>query len=752
MNKIIKVLTSLTIVFLLSLVFTTPKVNAAISGDDIEELRGVWVSTVSNIDIAKQTNTTEKAINDYKAKLLSIIERVEFLGLNAIFFQIRPANDALYDSELNPYSKYLVGYGVNPGWDMLGWFIERCHERGIELHAWLNPYRVTGETTITDGMTTEEINQVKFNLRDQLLKVDPDCNNPLAIENDEEFLSTVVAGKEGKLILNPAKETSINHIVNSIDEIIKNYDVDGIHFDDYFYPSGGIEAKYDTADYQEYVNGGGTLDIKDWRRENVNKMIERVHETVEAHNSTNPTHQVAFGVSPAAVWAPNSQSCADRGQPGGMNVVCGSYSTYTDLYADTKKWVEEEWLDYILPQVYYPMGEDYKTIVKWWSEVVSKVDVKLYIGTAIYRVSEWSNGGEIKQQFEFIDSNPTVKKNVSGFVLFSYRNLISPDSYMTLATNNIRIYCAKGALHPVYNINTSQITKDPEIKIYQLNGKYSVQFKEVPNANGYILYGIPKGQAVDFNASTTAIKNAYNQATGDYLRVETINATTLENFDYYLRVFDANNKEHAYYKVDFENAIQNEGAKITVLEFNNESSYEIGEEVIVKFKAESEVGLPLTVYTESSIDGSDFSFKSNLTADDDGIYTYKYSPFKEGLVRIRITANDTDVDSSLILGPITVGSETLSHTHTACPECGLCTSSDCDGKDTDKCQGHEEHIHTECPTCGLCTSSDCDGIDADKCPGHKTDGGNSGSSCNFGAYMILPLTMACALILIRKRD
>ena len=168
MNKFIKVLTTIVITLLLTVVVFVPKSEAAISGENVSELRGVWVSTVSNIDITTQKGTGEKAIKDYQNVLLTILDKVESTGLNAIFFQIRPANDALYESKYNVWSEFLAGYGVNPGWDMLSWFIEKAHERGIELHAWLNPYRVTA-SSVTNGKTAEEIKQIKLDLRAKTL-------------------------------------------------------------------------------------------------------------------------------------------------------------------------------------------------------------------------------------------------------------------------------------------------------------------------------------------------------------------------------------------------------------------------------------------------------------------------------------------------------------------------------------------------------------------------------------------------------
>ena len=284
-----KIVTAVLLVFTLMFFVKTPQpVEALVLNDSLEELRGVWVSTVSNLDITKQNGKTEKAINDYKNELIDILNKAESYGINAIFFQVRPSNDAFYESEYNPWSQFFYQHGVNPGWDMLSWFIEECHNRGIEFHAWLNPYRVTASKVASFSDGEAKINEYKFNLRAQAQNLYPNINNPLNIQDDEEFLSTIVLGAEGQMVLNPAKEATINHVTNTIKELIEKYNVDGVHFDDYFYPSGGIETKYDSQDYNAYKQAGGTLGIEDWRRDNVDRMVKSVSDVVAEYNLNNP--------------------------------------------------------------------------------------------------------------------------------------------------------------------------------------------------------------------------------------------------------------------------------------------------------------------------------------------------------------------------------------------------------------------------------------------------------------------------------
>ena len=693
MRKLIKVLTTFVITLLLTLVVSAPKTEAAITGEDVSELRGVWVSTVSNIDISKQNGTTQKAIKEYQGKLTAILDKVENFGLNAIFFQIRPANDALYESAYNPWSEFLAGFGVNPGWDMLSWFINEAHARGIELHAWLNPYRVTA------SQVSGDIKQAKLDLRAKTLKVAPELDSPLTIKDDEEFLSTIVMGAEGKLILNPAKERTIEHIEKTIEEIITKYNVDGIHFDDYFYPNGGTEA--DVTDYNAYVKDGGSLNIDDWRRSNVDNMVERVHNLIEKHNNDNPNSSVAFGISPAAVWAPNNTNCADRGQPGGMNVICQSYSSYTDLYADTKKWVEEEWLDYILPQVYYNFGDDYKEIVKWWANVVSKTDVKLYIGTAIYRVSEWKDGLVIDKQFDYNNSTEFLKKNVSGFVLFSYRNLVSSESNTVTAQNTITTYCLKDALHPTYGYQKGTVNEKVDVTIYKTQKDYIIKFNEIENANGYVIYGVEKGSTeYNFADPTIPIKEAINQIDGTKEHILKVTQNSVAKFDYVLRVYDVNNNPANYTVISFDNALENEGP-IVVHNLDSNKKYELGETIEIVVNVDSPAELPLNVAMEVSINGGNYLTNYYLVDNGDGTYSYEFVTFKEGTLSFKFIASDGDKEKVVEVGPISVGEQTEE------PE------------------------------------------DKPEKPSGST---GSGMSCNFGSFMILPVIAGIALIILRKRE
>ena len=395
MKKIIKI-SSITFMSLLVMVSSFLILKAwdapTVKKYELEEVefRSVWVCTVANMDVQKQIGTSPEAIQAWKDQYLDILYNSKAMGMNAIIFQVRPCNDAFYPSKYNPWSEYLAGFGVDPGWDPLEWMLEVTHAAGLEYHAWLNPYRTstgalsyypttkdqaTGSTYWGDYSTSEAYNykQEYFKgLADTLRNNNNVVDNPI-METGSTLNHQIVYGSESKFVLNPADPVTIELLDNTIKELVENYDIDGIHFDDYFYPDDssykGTNADYknitfstqpdiDYADYKSYLNDGGTLSIYDFRRDNVNRLIKTLSDTIRELNKTDD-YICAFGISPAARWAPSIESCpagSPRAAEGGEAGSCNNYYSYSDLYADTRKWVLEDWIDYILPQAYTYLG------------------------------------------------------------------------------------------------------------------------------------------------------------------------------------------------------------------------------------------------------------------------------------------------------------------------------------------------------------------------------------------------------------
>ena len=715
MKKIIsRILLVIALVLTIGFV-SSAKVNAVVYSDNPVELHGVWVATVSNIDIAKQGGTSAQAIQTYKDRLTTILNKMENFGMNAMFFQVRPANDAFYESAYNPWSEYFVGRGVNPGWDMLSWLATECHKRGIQLHAWLNPYRVTGSNVYDFKKDSlESINNVKKALRASIKGTGQNINNPILIENDEEFLEEIVAGAEDKLVLNPARQATIDHITNTISELINNYDLDGIHFDDYFYPSGGIEQGVEQKDYAAYKANGGSLDIKNWRRDNVDRMVKAVSDLVADYNQTHDRY-VAFGISPAAVWAPGTESCNDsRAQEGGMNVSCGSYSSYNDLYADTRKWVSNEWLDYILPQDYFPMGGNYEQIVSWWADEVAKTSkVKLYVGTGLYRFSSgsgvWTDPEEINNQMDYVLSKPSIRRNVSGYVMFSYRNLLSSQATPKAAATKLQVRWKSGALLPTYGVSTKTVDFSNgglDLQVFKLNTdsgvKYSVQFKQVANANGYVIYAVTKGVTPDFASSDTIMSKVYNQTIDTSRRNYTMTQAGVNKYDFYLRVFDLNNNVVKTELIDFDHCEENPGPQVSIS--SNVTKCDKGDVIMLNIKAVSVFELPLTVTLYVNHDNEGFGNEHyDITLDENYEAHYEYETFRDEVISFKVEATDKDKTASETTQVIKVGKGTQT------PE-------------------------------------------INPGGGENNNGGGSKSMCSFGSLILLPLLASCALLIIRKRE
>ena len=360
--------------------------TSALSFASNDEMRGLWVASVYGIDYPSKPSTNPDVL---KAEADKIIQTAVDAGMNAIFLQVRPTGDALYDSDIFPWSKFLTGTeGIAPenGFDPLAYWIERAHENGIELHAWINPYRVTRDMSKTETNPFSKLSSY----------------NPAKLSQD-----LLVRYTDGNLYYNPGLPEVEKLIVSGIEEILKSYDVDGIHFDDYFYPGSDFE---DSKAYQTYAYSGESKD--DFRRRVVTHLVKTVDASVHAVDPS-----VRFGISPFGIWA-------NAAHLSGGSATRGNES-YFSHYADTKYWVEQGYVDYIAPQIYWNIGfeiADYEVLAKWWSNVVANTDVDLYIGHAAYRTqytdssSAWYGVNEIKKQMTF---NQTLA-HYGGSIFYNY--------------------------------------------------------------------------------------------------------------------------------------------------------------------------------------------------------------------------------------------------------------------------------------------------------------------------------------------
>ena len=377
---------------------------AAASNGNADDMRGIWVSTVMNLDYPSAKTTDAAAL---KAEADKILDNVKAMNMNTVFLQVRPCGDAFYKSSIFPWSSYISGtQGVAPadGFDPLEYWVSAAHVRGLELHAWINPYR------ITRGGDTEW--------------------NSLAASNPAkgEYADCVVKYSDGNYYYDPGNPRSIDLIVKGALEIVNNYDVDGIHMDDYFYPGTSFN---DDASWKAY--GTGYSNKSDWRRDNVNKLVAELDTKLHQADSS-----IRFGISPQGIWA-NSTTMPNGSATKGNEA-------YTQKFADCVAWINSGTIDYIAPQIYWNVGytvADYSVLAKWWSNAVKGTDVDLYIGMADYRSSNvtdknsvWYGTSELQRQLAINKAD----SNIKGEIHFRYK-LMANDSNIV---NLYKTYYAAG--------------------------------------------------------------------------------------------------------------------------------------------------------------------------------------------------------------------------------------------------------------------------------------------------------------------
>ncbi len=377
--------------------------------DPDSEVRGVWIASVYNIDYPSRTDLSAEEL---KAEIDAILETCVKNNLNTVFFQVRPTCDALYKSELFPVSRSISTTGTLV-FDPLEYIVTEAHQKNIYVHAWVNPLRVT--------MSSHDISALPDG---SPAKDNPEWTVPYA---------------DGKLYLNAGIPNVRLYVADGVREIVENYDVDGIVFDDYFYPypvndASGRQAEFDDAD--EYKLYGGEYDnIADWRRANINQLVELCYRAV---HETDP--ECVFGISPFAVWQNNN------GKNGGSNTT--SLEAYHSLYCDALAWIRGGYIDYISPQIYWTFdtkSAPFDVVTRWWNAQLDGSDVKLYVSHASYRYEdgEWTNPqGELTEQIAFARS----EKYYHGSIFYGYdeinRNINSASNDVKKAFEDEIIYTA----------------------------------------------------------------------------------------------------------------------------------------------------------------------------------------------------------------------------------------------------------------------------------------------------------------------
>lgn len=464
-----------------------------------EMFRGTWIATISNINFPKEKGCSyDHLVREFN----EILDRVEELNLNAIFFQVSPELDAFYESGFRPWSKYLTGEQgkapeyIKEGKDFLRYAIEETRRRGIEFHAWFNPYRVTKDPQV-DKTKEQMINML--------------CDDNFAKQNPH-----LVYAFGGKLFLDPGRGEVIDFIKNTIHEFLSKYDVDGIHFDDYFYPYGsqnikGVSYKFgdNNEDLETFnINSRGIQDIKDWRRDNVNILIRELSSIISHYNFINKK-SVQWGISPFGIYAHKGEEEKNGVKTGnlltGSNTPYGSLSSYRDIYADTLYWINNDLIDYVVPQIYWTFGKKeapYEELVNFWSNALKDKRCQLYIGHGNYGIREvngdksWNNPYEITNQIKF----NSEYDNVLGSVFFSIKDLNKSlestnkrshvyKKYITSLEDDILKYKALVPGKPWLDL--TQTTEIYDLRVLGDDNKYYLFFKDkIENdSKFYVVYG-----------------------------------------------------------------------------------------------------------------------------------------------------------------------------------------------------------------------------------------------------------------------
>ncbi|MEV0152844.1 family 10 glycosylhydrolase [Micromonospora sp. NPDC050686] len=376
------------------------------------QFRAMWIASVTNIDWpSKASWTAPDQVAKQKAEYLGWLDLAQRLNHNAVVVQVRPTADAFWPSPHEPWSEYLTGVrGRDPGWDPLAFLVEESHKRNLEFHAWMNPYRVSMPAP---GGAGADISMLA-----------PD--HPVRQHPDWVFAYPPAGVAGSRLYYNPGLPEVREFVQTAMMDAVEQYDIDGLHFDDYFYPyPSGTWQVPDDATFAAYNRG--FTDRADWRRDNINLLIREMNSKIKAAKPW-----VKFGVSPFGIWRNKS---AD---PAGSDTT-GSQS-YDIISADTRKWIKEEWIDYVVPQLYWYIGQypaaDYARLVPWWAEQVRGTKVQLYIGQADYKSGDpaygsyWMNPNELSDHLTLNRAYPEVLGNVHfSAVQVRANRLGATDSY-----------------------------------------------------------------------------------------------------------------------------------------------------------------------------------------------------------------------------------------------------------------------------------------------------------------------------------
>ena len=439
------------------------------------ELRGVWIASVVNIDWPSANNLTTA---QQKQELIQQLDNHQRAGINAILLQIRPSADALYAKSREPWSRFLTGQpgqAPKPFYDPLEFAIIEAHKRGMELHAWINPYRATFDL-VAANTTPDHITRQK-----------------------PHWFFTY----GGKKLFNPGLPEVREYITGIVMDIVRNYDIDGIHFDDYFYPYPDRGKPIPDAEtFRKYPNGFHNVD--DWRRNNVNLLIQKVSDSIHREKK-----YVKFGVSPFGIW--------DNKKNHPLGSASSGLSGYRQLYADALKWLKEGWVDYINPQIYFPFGNPsapYEVLTDWWSQ--HTYGRHLYIGHAAYRAQEnregWRDRSQIPKQVRYARqhgqgsiyySSKHISNNAAGL-----RDSLQYDLNRYKALPPTMPWLDSVPPEPPFGLLATVAENRTSVILHWLPAATAADGEE---AYGYVVYRFNQGEALDLNNPQNILYITYDR-------------------------------------------------------------------------------------------------------------------------------------------------------------------------------------------------------------------------------------------------
>lgn len=455
----------------------------------LNEYRAAWVSHFAG-DVHAYKNE-----ESYKAEITTILDNMERWGMNALVFHVRTHNNALYKSELNPLATFYATVNFEE-FDPLEWIIEECHKRGMEFHAWMNPYRIS-----TTGSSTQYVSGDI-----------PDCNPG---KDPSKLLQS-----GNSIILNPALQEVRDFIVDTCMEVIENYDIDAIHFDDYF-----------------YISGVETDKTGDWKRQQVDLFIEQLHNAMKKYNTEN-NKCVQLGISPSGIYQ-NGGYAVEPSYDENGNLISPLYSNTSGfahydnyLYSDTKKWIDEGWIDYITPQAYWGMehtGNNFFELTRWWSWAVAKKKTNLYMGVGIYMALEsgtsgkkWQlNQNEVQNQL----LNAGMYDEINGICFYKYSSMTSKNS--SIISKGVEListdYWKKRIPSAVIKTYADEFEEVIPTNL-ELEGS-TLTWDAIDNTRGYMVYKIDKNSTLNQNN----INHLYK-----YVQTNSITIDDPIRYDYYV--------------------------------------------------------------------------------------------------------------------------------------------------------------------------------------------------------------------------